>query len=47
MEHNVLMDRLRAWRRDLHAIPEIGTKEFKTSAYVKAALEETRPDAAV
>ena len=47
MEHTVLLDKLRSWRRDLHAIPEIGTKEFKTSAYVKAALESTRPDAAL
>lgn len=27
-------------RRDLHKIPEIGTKEFKTSAYIKAKLDE-------
>lgn len=27
-------------RRDLHKIPEIGTKEFKTSAYIKSKLDE-------
>lgn len=29
-----------AIRRELHKIPELGTKEFKTSAYIKAKLDE-------
>lgn len=46
MEHTLLLERLRAWRRDLHAIPELSTQEFETSAYVKSVLDETKPDIA-
>ena len=27
------------WYRDLHRIPEIAHKEFKTNAYIRAALD--------
>lgn len=33
------MDVIR-WRRDLHRIPELGLVEYKTTAYLKAVLEE-------
>ena len=47
MSDEALLERLKAWRRDLHAIPEMGNSEFKTSAYLEQALRGTRPDAAV
>ena len=34
------MEELRKWRRDLHQIPEIGLKEFKTAAYIRSELEK-------
>ena len=32
MSEKALLERLKGWRRDLHAIPEMGNSEFKTSA---------------
>ena len=46
MNDEALLERLKGWRRDLHAIPEMGNSEFKTSAYIEQALRGTRPDAA-
>ena len=40
-----LLERLRADRRALHRIPELGRDLPKTIAYCRACLEETRPDA--
>lgn len=34
------MDDLKRWRRDLHRIPEIGLKEYKTAAYLRHELEK-------
>lgn len=34
------MKELKQWRRELHQIPEIGLKEFKTSAYLRKELEK-------
>ena len=47
MSEKALLERLKGWRRDLHAIPEMGNSEFKTSAYIEQALRGTRPDEAV
>lgn len=33
------MDELRRWRRDLHQIPELGLKEYKTASYLRQELE--------
>lgn len=33
------MDDLKRWRRELHRIPELGLKEYKTSAYIRHELE--------
>lgn len=46
MSNVPLLDRLKGWRRALHAIPEMGNSEFKTSAYLEQALADTHPDAA-
>lgn len=34
-----MLDQLIKWRRELHQIPEIGLKEFKTSNYIRKELE--------
>lgn len=34
------MEELRRWRRDLHKIPELGLKEYKTAAYLRQELEK-------
>ncbi len=34
-----LIERVRAWRRDFHANPELGNREFRTSAIVAAHLK--------
>ena len=34
-----LLDQIRTWRRHLHAIPEIGFQEYKTSKYLYEELE--------
>tara|TARA_B100000029_G_scaffold508642_1_gene596009 strand:+ start:83 stop:1228 length:1146 start_codon:yes stop_codon:yes gene_type:complete len=33
-------DEMKEWRQDLHQIPEIGLKEYKTSEYIRNKLEE-------
>ncbi len=45
MNDNELLTILTTHRRFLHAVPEIGNSEFKTSAYLKEQLEKTCPDA--
>ena len=35
-----LLDQIRTWRRHLHAIPEIGFQEYKTSKYLYEELEK-------
>ena len=40
----VYLDQLRAHRRALHRIPELGESEFKTQAYLMKALEALKPD---
>ena len=34
-----MVEELRQIRRDLHKIPELGLKEYKTSAYIREKLE--------
>lgn len=34
------MEELKKWRRDLHQIPELGLKEYKTAAYLRQELEK-------
>ncbi|MDC0038019.1 M20 family metallopeptidase [Alphaproteobacteria bacterium] len=36
---NQMQKDMQEWRRDLHKIPEIGLKEFKTSSYIKDKLK--------
>ena len=43
-EMRVYLDQLRAHRRALHRIPELGESEFKTQAYLMKALEALKPD---
>ena len=38
-----LLDQIRTWRRHLHAIPEIGFQEYKTSKYLYEELKEACP----
>ena len=35
---NQMQKEMQEWRRDLHKIPEIGLKEYKTSSYIKDKL---------
>ena len=37
---NQMQKEMQEWRRDLHKIPEIGLKEYKTSSYIKDKLKE-------
>ena len=37
-----LLNRLKSWRRDLHAIPEMSNSEFKTSAYLEQTIAPTQ-----
>ncbi|MBS56424.1 MAG: peptidase M20 [Rickettsiales bacterium] len=37
---NQMHDEMKEWRQDLHQIPEIGLKEYKTSEYIRNKLEE-------
>ena len=37
---NQMHDEMKKWRQDLHQIPEIGLKEYKTSEYIRNKLEE-------
>lgn len=46
MTHEELLTHIIHWRRDLHAIPEMGNSEWETSAYIERAVGETRPDSA-
>lgn len=39
-----LLERIKGWRKDLHAIPEMGDGEFKTSAYIEKTIGGTKPD---
>ena len=39
-----LLDQIRTWRRHLHAIPEIGFQEYKTSKYLYEELEKILKD---
>ncbi|MCD8029079.1 MAG: M20 family metallopeptidase, partial [Erysipelotrichaceae bacterium] len=34
------MNQLKKWRRDLHQIPELGMKEYQTSAYIRNELDK-------
>ncbi len=34
------MNQLKTWRRDLHQIPELGMKEYQTSAYIRNELDK-------
>ena len=36
---NQMQKEMQKWRRDLHKIPEIGLKEYKTSSYIKDKLK--------
>ena len=38
------LEQLKAHRRALHRIPEVGESEFKTQAYLLSQLEKTSPD---
>ncbi len=40
LDHNTLVAEMTAWRRDLHAHPEFGFEEKRTSAFVAAKLRE-------
>ena len=40
-----LLDQIRTWRRHLHAIPEIGFQEYKTSKYLYEELEKMTANA--
>lgn len=44
MTQEELLTRIVSWRRDLHAIPEMGNSEIKTSAYLRQEMEKARPD---
>ena len=37
---NQMQEEMKKWRRDLHKIPEIGLKEYKTSSYIKSKIDE-------
>ena len=37
---NQMHNEMKKWRQDLHQIPEIGLKEYKTSEYIKNKLNE-------
>ena len=37
---NQMQNEMQKWRRDLHKIPEIGLKEYKTSEYIKNKLND-------
>ncbi|WID99889.1 amidohydrolase (plasmid) [Bosea vestrisii] len=40
LDHDALVAEITAWRRDLHAHPEFGFEETRTSAFVAAKLRE-------
>ena len=46
MTQEELLTHVIHWRRDLHAIPEMGDAEWETSAYIERAVRETHPDSA-
>ena len=37
---NQMYQKMKAWRQDLHRIPEIGLEEYETSKYIKSKLSE-------
>tara|TARA_B100000579_G_C22818942_1_gene849475 strand:+ start:242 stop:1414 length:1173 start_codon:yes stop_codon:yes gene_type:complete len=37
---NQMQNEMEKWRKELHQIPEIGLKEYKTSSYIKEKLKE-------
>ncbi len=37
---NQMQDEMKTWRQELHRIPEIGLKEYKTSLYIKEKLKK-------
>ncbi len=37
---NQMQDEMKAWRQELHQIPEIGLEEYMTSKYIKSKLKE-------
>ena len=37
---NQMQNQMKEWRQDLHQIPEIGLKEYKTSEYIKNKLDD-------
>ena len=36
---NQMQDQMKEWRQELHQIPEIGLKEYKTSEFIKNKLK--------
>ena len=41
---NQMFEEMRAWRQELHSIPEIGLEEYETSKYIKSKLTEFNID---
>ena len=37
---NQMFEEMKAWRQELHTIPEIGLEEYETSKYIKSKLSE-------
>ena len=37
---NQMFEEMKAWRQELHSIPEIGLEEYETSKYIKSKLSE-------
>ncbi len=37
---NQMYEEMKAWRQELHSIPEIGLEEYETSKYIKSKLSE-------
>jgi len=37
---NQMFEEMKAWRHELHSIPEIGLEEYETSKYIKSKLSE-------
>ena len=41
---NQMFEEMKAWRQELHSIPEIGLEEYETSKYIKSKLTEFKID---
>jgi len=41
---NQMFEEMKAWRQELHSIPEIGLEEYETSKYIKSKLTEFNID---